>query len=397
MLNSDLSQLRGSPFDALRALLGPLPAAPDLEPQTLTIGEPQHTPPQLMIDALRANEHLYGKYPPVNGSAELRIAITNWLDRRYHLPTGMVEADKHIAPVNGTKEALYMIAQVLTERAGHNQAKPAILLPTPYYHVYHAAAVMAGADAVFMPATKQSDFFPDLKALDDDLLDRTTAFYLCSPANPQGTCASKDYLREALRLARKHDFMLVMDECYTEIYDREPPAGILEICKEEGGSLDHVLSFHSLSKRSSAAGLRSGFVVGPENIIKTFLNLRNFAGAASPLPVCAAATALWNDDTHVAENRALYRQKFDIAERLLAGRFDFYRPQAGFFLWLNVGNGVAATKRLWTEAALRVLPGTFLSVTDELGVNPGDEYIRVALVGSAAATEDALSRLVNSL
>jgi aspartate/methionine/tyrosine aminotransferase len=397
MLNSELSQLRGSPFEALRTLLGPLSPAPDMEQQTLTIGEPQHKPPQLMIDALRANEHLYGKYPPANGTPELRGASTNWLKRRFQLPEGMVEADSHIAPVNGTKEALYMIAEVITERAGHNQPKPAILLPTPYYHVYHAAAVMAGAEAVFMPATKATGYFPDLEKLDEDLLDRTSAFYLCSPANPQGTCASKEYLREALRLAKKHDFILVMDECYAEIYDKVPPTGILEICAEQGGSLDHVLSFHSLSKRSSAAGLRSGFCVGQEEIVKTFLNLRNFAGAASPLPVCAAAAALWNDDVHVEQNRALYRKKFDIAERLLAGRFDFYRPQAGFFLWLNVGNGVEATKRLWTQAALRVLPGNFLSVTDENGVNPGDEYIRVALVGSAESTEEALSRLVNSL
>lgn len=397
MLNSELSQLRGSPFDALRALLNPLSPAQNMEQQTLTIGEPQHKPPQLMIDALRANEHLYGKYPPAGGTPELRGAITSWLNRRFHLPGGMVEADSHIAPVNGTKEALYMIAEVITERAGHNQPKPAILLPTPYYHVYHAAAVMAGADAVFMPATKETGFFPDLKTLDAELLDRTSAFYLCSPANPQGTCASKEYLREALRLARQHDFILVMDECYAEIYDKVPPTGILEICAEEGSSLDHVLSFHSLSKRSSAAGLRSGFCVGQEEIIKIFLNLRNFAGAASPLPVCAAAAALWTDDAHVEENRVLYREKFEIAERLLADKFEFYRPEAGFFLWLNVGNGVEATKRLWTHAALRVLPGNFLSITDKNGINPGDEYIRVALVGSAASTEEALSRLVNSL
>lgn len=397
MINSELSHLRGSPFDALRSLLDPLTAAQNFEPAILTIGEPQHTPPQLMIDALRANEHLYGKYPPVGGTAELRGAITGWLTRRYGLPEGMINADQNIAPVNGTKEALYMIASVITERAGHNQPKPVILLPTPYYHVYHAAAVMAGAEPIFLPAGPDTHFFPDLNALSPDILDRASAFYLCNPSNPQGTVASSDYLRAALTLARKHDFMLIVDECYSEIYDRTPPTGILEICAEQGGSLDHVIAFHSLSKRSSAAGLRSGFCVGETDIIQTFLNLRNFAGAASPLPVCAAATALWNDDTHVEENRALYREKFDMAEEIFGSRFGFYRPEGGFFLWLNVGDGVEAAKQLWTQAAIRVLPGRFLSVTGSDGVNPGDPYIRIALVSPPENSKEALTRLANSL
>ncbi|MAZ03258.1 MAG: aspartate aminotransferase [Sneathiella sp.] len=397
MINSELSHLRGSPFDALRGLLDPLTPAPGFDPLLLTIGEPQHKPPQLMIDTLRANEHLYGKYPPIAGTPELRAAITGWLNRRYNLPGDMIDADSNIAPVNGTKEALYMIASVLTERAGHNQPQPAILLPTPYYHVYHAAAVMAGAEPVFLPAGKATHFFPDLDALEPELLDRTSAFYLCNPSNPQGTVADAAYLKAALKLARKHDFMLVVDECYSEIYDQTPPTGILEICAEEGGALDHVLAFHSLSKRSSAAGLRSGFCVGETSLIQTFLNLRSFSGAASPLPVCAAAAALWNDDAHVEENRALYRAKFDMAEEIFGTNFGFYRPEGGFFLWLDVGDGVKAAKRLWTGAAIRVLPGRYLSVAGADGINPGDPYIRVALVAEPENSKEALSRLANSL
>lgn len=397
MINSELSHLRGSPFDALRSLLDPLTPAQGFEPTLLTIGEPQHKPPQLMIDALRANEHLYGKYPPVGGTPGLRHAITGWLTRRYALHDGMIDADQNIAPVNGTKEALYMIASVITERAGHNQPKPVILLPTPYYHVYHAAAVMAGAEPVFLPAGPDTHFFPDLDALTPELLDRASAFYLCNPSNPQGTVASAEYLTAALTLARKHDFMLIVDECYSEIYDKTPPTGILEICIKTGGALDHVLAFHSLSKRSSAAGLRSGFCVGENDIIKTFLNLRNFAGAASPLPVCAAAAALWNDDNHVVENRALYRQKFDIAEKIFGSKFGFYRPEGGFFLWLDVGDGVEAAIRLWTKAAIRVLPGKFLSVANSEGINPGDPYIRIALVSTPEDSKEALTRLANSL
>ena len=397
MINSELSHLRGSPFGALRSLLDPLPPAPGLEPVLLTIGEPQHKPPQLMIDALRANEHLYGKYPPIEGTADLRAAIAGWLRRRYALPEDMVDPDRNIAPVNGTKEALYMIASVITERAATGATKPAILLPTPYYHVYHAAAIMAGAEPVFLPAGAETHFFPDLDALDPALLNRTSAFYLCNPSNPQGTVASAEYLRKALSLARKHNFMLIVDECYSEIYDTTPPTGILEICREEGGTLDHVMAFHSLSKRSSAAGLRSGFCVGEASLIKTFLHLRSFAGAASPLPVCAAAAALWNDDAHVIENRALYHQKFDMAEEIFGSRFGFYRPEGGFFLWLNVGDGVEAAKRLWTKAAIRVLPGRYLSVAGADGINPGDPYIRVALVATPESSKEALTRLADSL
>ena len=397
MINSELSHLRGSPFDALRSLLDPLSPPQGINQTILTIGEPQHKPPQLMMEALRANEYLYGKYPPVGGTPELRGAITGWLSRRYDLPEEMISADQNIAPVNGTKEALYMIASVITERAGHNQPKPVILLPTPYYHVYHAAAVMAGAEPVFLPAGPETHFFPNLGALEPDLLDRTSAFYLCNPSNPQGTVASAEYLTEALTLARKHDFMLIVDECYSEIYDKTPPTGILEICAKAGGALDHVLAFHSLSKRSSAAGLRSGFCVGAAEIIRTFLNLRSFAGAVSPLPVCAAAAALWNDDAHVIENRALYRQKFDMAEEIFGSNFGFYRPEGGFFLWLNVGDGVEAAVRLWTKAAIRVLPGKFLSVAGPDGVNPGDPYIRVALVSPPEDSKEALTRLANSL
>ncbi len=397
LMNRELEDLRASPFVALRTLLDPLQPASNLPPLALTIGEPQNQPPQLMKECLAANDHLYGKYPPGDGTPELRQSITNWLNRRYTLPQAMISESANIAPVNGTKEALFMVAQLVTDRAQNDAEKPVILIPNPYYHVYHASAVMAGAEPVLLNATKENNFFPDLNTISEDLLRRCSAFYLCSPSNPQGTIAGDDYLKKALDLARRYDFTLIMDECYTEIYDTEIPTGILEICAQQGGSLDHLLSFHSLSKRSSAAGLRSGFIVGDETLVKALINLRNFAGAASPLPVCAAAAALWNDDAHVVLNRERYSANIDVAEKIFKGRFDFYRPPGGFFLWLNVGDGVAATKKLWTEAAVRVLPGEFLSVTDENGFNPGAAYIRIALVFDPGMTEEALSRMSDSL
>lgn len=397
MTNSQLRHLMGSPFDGLRALLDPLSPPEGLDSYAMTIGEPQHQPPQLMLDSLRENEHLYGKYPPIAGTADLRLAIREWLDRRYRLPDGMLDADTQILPANGTKEALYLIAQLVTDRRTAGGKQPAILLPNPYYHVYHAAAVMSGAEPVMLSATLDNNFLPDLDALDEDLLARTSAFYLCTPSNPQGTVASKDYLRRALELARQYDFILFMDECYAEIYDREPPTGILEIAASLGGGLENIIAFHSLSKRSSAPGLRSGFMVGHTDLMRAFANLRNFAGAASPLPVCAAAAALWRDEAHVIENRNLYRLKLDIAERKLGNRFGFYRPPGGFFLWLNVGDGEKAAIELWRKGALRVLPGKYLSVTDPAGVNPGAEFIRVALVANTHDTEEALTRLADCL
>ncbi|WP_169543881.1 aminotransferase class I/II-fold pyridoxal phosphate-dependent enzyme [Sneathiella aquimaris] len=396
-MNPDLALLRGSPFVALRELLDPLAPQSNIKPISLTIGEPQNQPPELMKRVLKEHDHLYGKYPPGDGTVEQRTAIVNWLNRRFTLPDGMIEQDRHITPVNGTKEALYMLAQVLTDRSDPAAEKPCILIPNPYYHVYYAAAIMAGADPVLLHANRENNFFPDLDSLSEDVLSRCTAFFLCSPSNPQGTIADRDYLIKALELSRKHDFVLIMDECYTEIYDQSPPTGILEILKSEGGSLSNVVAFHSLSKRSSAAGLRSGFMVGDPLITRAMLNLRNFAGAASPLPVCAASAALWADDEHVASNRTRYKTNIDIAEKHLKGRFGFYRPPGGFFLWIDVGDGVDATKKLWTKAAIRVLPGEFLSVTDHTGFNPGRQYIRIALVFDPEVMEEALSRMVNVL
>ncbi|MEH6405062.1 MAG: aminotransferase class I/II-fold pyridoxal phosphate-dependent enzyme [Sneathiella sp.] len=396
-MNSDLLALRGSPFVALKALLDPIDAPAGLTPLALTIGEPQNQPPEFMKDVLKDNDHLYGKYPPVDGSLELRTSIVAWLNRRFDLPQDMVKENANIAPVNGTKEALYMVAQLLTDRAQGDAKKPTILIPNPYYHVYYGAAIMAGAEPIMLNTSAETNFFPDLESLSDDVLNRCSAFFLCSPSNPQGTVAGADYLRRALELAQKHDFTLIMDECYTEIYDQEAPTGILEICRDLGGSMERVLTFHSLSKRSSAAGLRSGFIAGDAKLTKALITLRQFAGAASPLPVCAASAALWDDDDHVALNRTRYKANMDIAERLLSGRFDFYRPAGGFFLWLNVGDGVDAAKKLWSEAAIRVLPGEYLSTTDRHGHNPGKSYIRIAMVFDPEMMEEALSRIADSL
>jgi succinyldiaminopimelate transaminase len=395
MINPRLDMLPDYPFERLRGLLDPLPPPGHLSPLAMSLGEPQHPYPDFVGEILHANRHLYGKYPPVAGTPEFRQAVAGWLNRRYDLPEGLIEADHHIAPCAGTREGLFRTAflAVPPDKAGK---QPIVLMPNPFYQCYAGAAVAAGAEPVFVNAVAENGFLPDFAGLDEATLARTALVYFCTPGNPQGAVADLDYLSDLVALSRRYEFTLVVDECYAEIYNGEPPPGTLQACARDG-DLSGVLVFHSLSKRSNVAGLRSGFVAGDGEMITLFRRLGEYGGNPSPLPVYAAATALWEDEAHVLANRALYREKFDLAERILSNRFGFYRPEGGFFLWLDVGDGEAATKELWTQAAVRVLPGSYLTAADGDGANSGDRYIRVAMVHEYAVMEDALNRIAQTL
>jgi N-succinyldiaminopimelate aminotransferase len=388
---SRLDRLDTYPFAQLASLLAEVTPRANERPILMSVGEPQHQPPPLLAETVARNAELWNRYPPMAGTPELRAAAAGWLARRYGLPAGMIEPERHLLALSGTKEGLFLaaLAVVPEEKRGR---RPAVLVPNPYYLVYAGAAAVSGADIVYLDATPETGFLPDLEALDEATLERTAALYLCSPANPQGAIASLAYLKRAIGLARAHDFVLVADECYAEIYDSEKPPGALEACRALGGSLDNVLVFHSLSKRSSAAGLRVGFVAGDPRLVARFAHLRNYGGCQVPLPLQAAAAALWQDEAHVEANRALYRSKFDVAERVLGGRFGFYRPPGGFFLWLDVGDGEEAARRLWREAAIRVLPGGY-TAHETNGRNPGARYIRLALVHDDDTIAAALERL----
>ncbi|QQP89809.1 aminotransferase class I/II-fold pyridoxal phosphate-dependent enzyme [Skermanella sp. TT6] len=403
LVNDRLGRLSDYPFTRLAALLAGITPRANAEPVVMSVGEPQHAPPALIDEVLRTQAHLWGKYPPVAGTPEFRAAAARWLDRRYGLPAGMVEPDRMVLPVAGTREALFLAAllAVPESKAG---MRPAVLLPNPFYAAYEGAAVMAGAEAVFLTTTRETGFLPDLDALSPELLDRTALFYLCTPSNPQGAVADRSYLTRAIGLARRHGFVLAVDECYAEIYDAEAPTGVLEVAaalqargEASGGGLANLLVFHSLSKRSNAAGLRSGFVAGDPDLIALFSRLRSYSIAGTPLPALAAAAALWDDDVHVVENRALYRAKFDAAESALDGRFGFYRPAGGFFLWLDVGDGEAAAATLWREGGIKVLPGAYLTRPDADGVNRGSSFIRIALVHDAATVAEACTRIAKIL
>ena len=391
MIRSHLDHLGEFPFRRLAALLAahePPAGRPVLD---LAIGEPQHPVSPVVAETVARHAASWNRYPPPTGTPSFRRTAAAWLARRNALPDTAVDPDRHILPVAGTKEAIYLAAQLAVDRS--TEARPTILLPSPFYAVYLGGAAMAGAEPVLLPAGQDTGFLPDLDAIPADALGRATAFYLCTPANPQGAVADRAYLAKAIGLARRHGFSLFVDECYSELWDKEPPPGGMDVAWNDTGSLDNVLVFQSLSKRSNAAGLRSGFVAGDPALIRAFAKLRAYGAATQPLPLMAAAEALWSDEAHVEENRRLYRQKFDVAEQRLAGQFDFFRPPGGFFLWLKVGDGVQTTLRLWRETGLKVLPGAYLDGPEPVS----QDYVRLALVHDLATVADALDRFVATL
>lgn len=388
-------------FPRLRALVDHLPRGGEAE-LNLALGEPQHPFPDFIGEILQANNHLLNKYPPNDGTPAFRAAIANWLTRRYDLNPDHIDADKMIVPLSGTREGLFSIG--LTVIPEHGAQRPKVLMPNPFYPPYAGCAVAAGAEPVYVDAIGENGFLPDFASLPTETLQATALAFICSPANPQGSIASLEYLKSLLALAREHEFVLVADECYSEIYDSEKPTGALEaaeaLAKEDGDQghpFRNLLVFNSLSKRSNLAGLRSGFVTGDPEILGRYKQLRSYGGSPSPLPVFAAAAEAWSDEAHVELSRRLYVEKFDTAERIFGNRFDFRRPPGGFFLWLNVGDGEEAAKTLWQEKGVRILPGGYVAANSENGQNASAPYIRVALVHDNDTVKTALSDLAEVL
>jgi N-succinyldiaminopimelate aminotransferase len=393
VFNPRLVALDDYPFTRLARLLS-APAPEGRAPLALSVGEPQHAPPPLVAATLAQHAHLWGKYPPQTGTPSYRQAVARWLDRRYGLQ-GAVDPDRHVIPVAGTREALFQVA-LLVAAEDVSGRRRRIAIPNPSYAVYEGAARLAGAELMLLNSTAASGFLPDLHAVPDEDWARVSLLMLCTPSNPEGAVADRAYLAHAIGLARRHGFLLGVDECYAEIWNDAPPPGALEVAASlasGGDPFANVLVFHSLSKRSSAAGLRAGFVAGDAAALQLFLRLRNFASGGVPLPVLEAATALWNDEAHVEANRDAYRAKFDLAAKSLAGRFGFHRPGGGFFLWLDVGDGERAAERLWREAAIRTLPGAYMARPSADGRNHAQSYLRVALVHDLPVLADALPRM----
>jgi aspartate/methionine/tyrosine aminotransferase len=379
------SNLPDYAFPRLRKLLDA--HAPGGEPIAMTIGEPRHAMPDFVGPILAANLSGFGVYPPNDGTPELLAAISGWIARRY----GVDITEDRLMVLNGTREGLFnaVVALCPETKAGK---KPVVLMPNPFYQVYAVAALTVGAEPVYVPATAATGFLPDYGSLPKDVLDRTALAFICSPANPQGAVASTDYLADLLTLAETHDFRILADECYSEIWRDAPPPGLLQVASAQGADPERALVFHSLSKRSNLPGLRSGFVAAGPDCMSRIRKLRAFAGAPIPLPLQRVSEAAWADEGHVTASRALYHQKFADADRIFAGVQGYKAPDGGFFLWLPVEDGEQATMKLWRETGVRVLPGAYLS-RDVGGDNPGKGYIRVALVATPEETQRGLTRL----
>ena len=383
-----------SPFARLTELLAPYqPAKPLI---TLSLGEPQHPVPAFVGPVLAKHIADFGRYPANKGIEPFRKAAANWLSTRFDLPRA-VDPESEILVLNGSREGLFLGAIAAARYVGPRKGKPAFLIPNPFYPAYAAGTRTAGCEAVYLPTTRANGFLPDLDALDDATLARTVAIYIASPANPQGAVASKQYFSRLKQLADRFGFMILSDECYSEIYTREAPGSMLECA---GPDFTNVVAFQSLSKRSNLPGMRVGFAAGDKKFLAAYHELRNVAAPQVPVPLQQVAISAYSDEAHVEENRRLYRIKFDLADQILGNRYGYHRPAGGFCLWLDVsahGGDEAATVKLYKEAGVRVVPGSYLARPQADGSNPGAGYIRLALVQDSETTAEALHRLVQVL
>jgi len=394
---TSLDALVASPFARLAELLKGL--KPGKTPIDLSLGEPRALVPTFLGPVLEEHLAEFGRYPPIRGIPTLREAIAKWMGRRYPALAECIDPERHVLPLNGSREGLFSAIFPALARKPSIE-RPVVLIPNPFYQAYAAAAAASGALPHFFPSTSKTSFLPELDAIDEGLLKRTIALYLCSPANPQGAVAPRAYLAKAIELARRHDFLLFADECYSEIYSDEAPPGALETAYSSTQSLANVVAFQSLSKRSGLPGLRSGFVAGDPDFIAAFSRFRNVACPQVPLPIQHVSVVAWGDEEHVEQGRALYRANFELADAILGRRYGYRRPAGAFFLWLNLadfGGGEGAATTLWKECGVKVLPGAYLARVEPDGGNPGRDCVRVALVHDADTTREALTRIVATL
>ena len=388
--NGRLAALPPGPFARLATLLSDV--KPGKEPITLAIGDPSGAVPDFVRAALNDSAASFGNYPAIHGTQDWRKAAGEWLNRRFAL-NGAIDPEKHVLPLNGTREGLFSVLFPFMpdSKAG---GRPVVAMPNPFYQCYAAGVLASGAEPLYVPALKENGFLPDFSGLPQATLERLVAVYICSPSNPEGAVADEAYWKTLFNLAERHDFFVLADECYADIWFDQPPTCALPARLAQSGGFKNLLSFHSLSKRSGLPGLRSGMVAGCPGLIEKFRAFRNVAGPTVPGPVQAASAAAWRDEDHVTANRLAYADKMAAAQTLLGARMT--RPGGGFFLWLEVGNGEEFALRAWRDQGVRLLPGAYMGreISDgKTQSNPGFSYVRVALVNDLSTIKTALERL----
>jgi N-succinyldiaminopimelate aminotransferase len=391
-MNPRLGRLQPYPFERLRHLIAGISPPGELAPIGMSIGEPRHPAPDFIVTALRAALNTLDRYPLVLGLAELRHAAARWLERRFSLPAGVIDPHDMVLPVNGTREALFSFAQAVVDPG----AQPLVLMPNPFYQIYEGAALLAGAEPYYLDTPAESHFLPDLDAVPDGVWRRCQLLFLCSPGNPTGAVMDREYLGRALALADRFGFVIAADECYADVYldETRPPPGLLQVAHSTGRSrCERCVVFHSLSKRSSVPGLRSGFVAGDPRMLQRYLLYRTYHGCAVPTHTQLASIAAWNDDAHAADNRALYRQKFTAVLPILAPVLDVAAPEAAFYLWPRLDRDDEAFARdLYARKNVLTLPGSYLAREGHAG-NPGRGRLRISLVPGVAECTDAAQRI----
>jgi N-succinyldiaminopimelate aminotransferase len=392
LMNPRLERLHAYPFERLARLKAGVTPPAELTHIAMSIGEPQHAPPAFVLETLRRHLDRLGSYPATAGLPELRGACARWLERRFSLPAQSVNADTMVLPVNGTREALFAFVQAVVDDRGD----PLVLMPNPFYQIYEGAALLAGAQPYLLDTTAATLYTPDLDAVPESVWQRCQVLFLCSPGNPTGTVLSQEYLQRALALADRHDFVIAADECYTELYldEGSPPPGLLQACVAAGHDrFQRCVVFHSLSKRSSVPGLRSGFVAGDPEIMGRFLLYRTYHGSAMPVPTQLASIVAWEDDAHAAENRRLYQEKFERVLPILTPVMQVEKPAGAFYLWPDIGgDDERFTRELFGSKNITVLPGSYLARGGATG-NPGAGRVRISLVASVAQCVEAAERI----
>ena len=391
-MNPDLEQLHPYPFEKLTQLKQGITPPIDKSHIALSIGEPKFTTPSLIHDGVTTHLDGIAKYPTTKGIPELREAIADWIGLRFDIPDKAIDAETQVLPVSGTREALFSFAQVVVDPTKN----PIVIMPNPFYQIYEGAAILAGAEPYFLNTVEENNYLPDFDTVPEEIWQRCQLIFICSPGNPTGEVISKQDHEKLIRLAEKYDFIIASDECYTEIYDDEnnPPQGLLQTAFGMGNTdYQHCVIFQSLSKRSNAPGLRSGFVAGNVEILKKYFQYRTYQGSALPLSTQYASIAAWKDEQHVKENRELYRQNYQAFIDILQEVCPISKPPASFYIWLKTP--IADTdfaQQLFQQQNITVLPGRFLS-RESNGVNPGTNHVRIALVASVAECIDAANRI----
>lgn len=386
-----LNELHMTPFNRLEQFLSDTHMNKEQKVIDLSMGQPYHPMPQIMFDTLTERQDLWNRYPPVNATAEYRMAVTRWLNKRYRLNNDLVRPE-FILPLSGSREGLFTIIQAI-DAYMENQKPLVVGIPNPCFQTYQAAVAMCGGTIIPLNAYEEDNFLPSLDLFTPDLCEKLSALYVCTPTNPQGSFADYAYVSEMIRLAQKYNFVVIFDHCYSETYNDEPPVGALEVINDLNLSLKNIIVMHSLSKRSSAAGLRSGFVTGDSDIIQLYSKIRSYSCAGMPLPIVEASIALLNDEDHVTENRKLYQEKFEIASEIFSDYPKFQMPKGGIFLWLKVNDSEMMCAELWKNDAIKVLPGNFMTLDDENGRNHGKQYIRIAMIYDRHIMSEALTKI----